>query len=1375
MQPARLGLVAAFFLSASAAAAEVSLDGTWESCFQATDAVPAEGAEWKPVEVPSLVGRVEGKPFLWYRRHLPAFKKSAGERLFLRLGASRYVTAVFLNGHQVGGHLGGWESFEVEITPALRPQGLNQLLVRVQDVTGVIAQDLSGRRPPRGVRYIDQAEDSVLAPIGSQYANVGIWQPVTMLTRHDVFLDDVFVKTSVRQRAIEVDYTLRNLASRPVTVSLVSRVADTDVRLGERSVTVPAEGEATVAMRCAWPEPRLWSPEAPHLYTLVTEVTQDGSTRDEESTRFGFREFWTDGERLVLNGTPINFLATAGHPRGSLDDQLSKPAAVDFYRRIRETGCAAMRLHANIWPKCWYEAADEVGMPLIIESALFCWARSYALSRDEFWRNYHDHLRAMLKDHRNHPSIVMISLENEILHCGGNRVPETEQRLAEAGRLVKQWDPTRPILYDGDGDPKGVADVVNLHYPLDFNQRNQWPNAGYWLKTGMTVSGWPRTFFQWDRKKPLYFGEFLHLQHFSEADPYSVLLGDRAYVGHDQAMALAKAAAWEMQIKAYRAGGVSGMCPWTLTETGQFPSDENPRYLAVKRAYHPQAAFVREYDTRFFSGETVERTVDVYNDTLHAAAMTLVWRRCRATGEGDRAEDSGRQQFELPPAGRQTLALQLKMPAVEGPTPLRLVLEVLRDDQPVFHDEQPCLVFPRRPLRVPEGVRIALYEPDGGPLGQALGDAVVRVKDLSEIPPADILLIGAHALDAARAEAGALVVGGSDGPRAALAALVRAGGSVIALEQDTSEHGFLPTSLVVRGASIAFQRSRADWLNDLARDTGGEPFRFWRGDHVVARKTIAKPNAGRFRTLVDSGGPDGLVNVALLEVLEGRGRYLLSQLAIGEKLTCEPAAQGTLEALLRYAASPPKPPVELTVVQDQLPLAERLSDIDAAFDDVSGRLGTVPLGVSAVLLAEADCDEVARNAAKIRRHVEAGGRLILHGGTPDGLRGLQALFPEPIFAQRTSTVPVSIAQPDDVIDGMSAQELYWYGSREGLSWRERTPLSMAIADYAITAGEPAPEQCVVIEAEAMTAADGEPRFEKESVYLWRTGTLQTNVRFPRAGRYTFMIRGQGTPCAGAYPRLELLIDGHRCGGVTAESRDWGTYYAAATVPEGEHRLGVAFVNDASNPETGEDRNVRLDRVAFGPTPPLASQRLLEPAVLVKVPLGRGFLLLDQVRWAEDDSNPEKARRYLSNLLTNLGCDFATRSDSLVIAAASMEARREFRFSRASDGAAYLGSNGTIQKSVRFAAHAEYQFVLRASGTEADGQLPNIRVSLDGQPITDLPLQQPAWHTLRFTAPVAEGDHTIGLSFTNDYYDPPADRNLRIQSLTIRPVSATTRQ
>ncbi|NLS91576.1 MAG: hypothetical protein GXX96_05265 [Planctomycetaceae bacterium] len=1363
-------VVLILFLPTSWAAFGASLDGTWEACFQQTASLPGADAEWEPIRVPSLIGRVEGKPFLWYRTSFDTPPKAAGERLVLRIGASRFVTTVLVNGTEVGSHRGGWEPFEVEITGACKPDAPNLLLVRVQDVTGVIDQDMSAAAQ-RGVRYIDLAEDSVMTPVGSRYSDVGIWQPVTLFTRGDVFLDDVFVKTSVRQSAVQVDYTLKNLAAEPKKVRLASHVTDTDVRVGEREVTVPARSTASITLDTAWEKPRLWGPEDPHLYHLVTTLTEDGGASHERRDRFGFREFWTAGDKLILNGTPVNFLATAGHPRGQLDGELSKKGALDFFARIRQAGCVAMRLHANIWPKAWYEAADEVGMPVIMESALFCYARAYALSKDEFWNNYHDHLRAILKDHRNHPSIVMISLENEILHCGGNRVPQTEHRLAEAGRLVKQLDPTRPILYDGDADPEGAADIVNLHYPLDFNKQNLWPEAGYWLETGMKVSGWPYAFFQWDRSKPLYFGEFLHLQHYREPDPFTVLIGDAAYLGYNQAMAETKALAWEMQIEAYRACGVSGMCPWTLTETGDFPSDENPRYLAVKRGYEKNAAFVRESDTRFFSGERVTRTVYLYNDTLHAASLTLDWKLL----DHGTVADSGREQVDLPPAGRQELKIAPTMPEADAVRPVSLSLTVLRESKPVYESEKRYWVFPRRLLQqsvhLPGAVRIAVYEGQDTTVSRALADAQVpllHVKDLARLPEADVLLIGPHALDAVKPVEGLPVVGGQFGPRQAMAAFVNLGGSVVVLEQETYEHGLLPATLVERGATIAFQRTAFEPSQSMPAGAWDTAFRFWRGDHVVARKTIRKPANGRFRVLVDSGGPEGLVYAAVLERLEGQGRYLLSQLALGEKLTTEPAAQLVLSCLLRRAASPPERPARLAVVEENLPLVGRLRDLDAMFTDLSGRLGQTDLAGFGVLLADAGSTEVAENVARIRQFADAGGRVVLHGATPQEIARLQDLFPEPIFLQRTATVPVAIAQRDPVIDGLTQQDLYWYGDRQDLSWRERTPLSTAVADYAVTAGKPDPANSVVVEATSMEVESGEPRMDQESVFMGRTASLRKNLTFPHAGRYTFLVRGRGTPCAGEYPRVEVSVDGRFCGSVTTEGDAWRTYQVAASVPQGEHTLRLAFVNDLWDPVTKEDRNVRIERVVYGPTPPLKSKGLLEPALLVKVPIGKGFLLLDQVRWAEDDSNPEKASRYISNLLTNLGCSFGECSSGVTIAAATMEPQGDFRFSQGNDGAAYLGSNGTIARRVRFAASGEYELLVQVSGTEAGGELPNVRVGLDSQPIGNLQLEKTGWHTLRLKATIAEGEHDVSLSFTNDFYDPPADRNLRIRSLTIRP-------
>ena len=1200
-----------------------SLDGSWTLSWSATGERPAADAKWESVTVPSLLSQRRETPFVWYMRSFAVPEEFTDRHVFLRFDAVRFVSEVYVNGKKVGRHYGGWEPFEVEITDACKIGQPNELLLRVQDVTGVIDQEIEAGKENASGRFIDQAEDSVMAPVGSQYSRVGIWKSVRLIARNDVYIEDVFVQTSVRKHEMAADLAIRNLSDREQTVHLAAKVEGTDVTLGEKEVTVPAGASKTLSLKCGWADPQLWGPENPHLYHLLTQVTAGGKTLDQAKTRFGFREFWIDGAVFVLNGTPMKFLATAGHPRGDLDNGLSKASAVDFYHRIREAGCVAMRLHANIWPKCWYEAADEVGMPIVFEAPLFCYARAYALSKPKFWENYHTHLEAVIRDHRNHPSIVMTSLENEILHCGGEREPQTIPRLAEAGRLVKRLDPTRPILYDGDGDPEGVADVLNLHYPLPFDKQNLWPQAGYWLETGMEVACWPHKFWNWDRKKPLYFGEFLHLQHYREADPYTVFLGDEAYPSFNQAMARTKAMAWEMQIEAYRAAGVSGLCPWTLTETGDFPSDDNPRYLAVKRAYAPNATLVRQYDSRFFAGEQVERTMMLYNDTLHAAKLLV-----RSQLAGNERPAVTTKAFDLPPAGMTQFGLTLPMPAVAERTEAAWQVTVANGDQQVDQRDKTYWVFPRRKLSVPQGIRIALFETADHTLRQALSEAgvdVLRVADLGQLPDADVLLIGPHALDDVKPETGTPSVGDRLGARQQIAAFVHKGGNVIALEQDSYECGLLPGRLVDRGATITFPRAKDDALfAGLIEDD----FRFWRGDHVVARKTLFKPRQGRFRALVDSGGPEGLVYVPLLEVLDGSGRYLLSQMAIGEKLATEPVAQVLLENLLRYAVSQKTSPAKLALVQDARPLGEKLDAVGAVYTDLSGKLADSDLGSFGVLVAEAEAPEVTANLARLREFAAAGGRILLQGATPDALGRLASLFPEPIMARRNSAAPICLSEWDSVINGLSNQPLHWYGSREGLTWRARTPLAKDVADYVIVAGMPDPQRLTVVEAESMTHDRGSrATFQKDCVYLGVSGALAKSCEFPVDGEYTFLIRGKGTPLADIYPEIELLIDGQPCGSITTDGREWGTYAISATVEKGAHVVALNFVNDLWNPVTKEDRNVWLDHVSYGPTPSLQSKRLLRPAALVKAPVGEGFVLLDQVRW-DTGSNAEKASRYL---------------------------------------------------------------------------------------------------------------------------------------------------
>lgn len=645
--------------------------------------------------------------------------------------------------------------------------------------------------------------------------------------------------------------------------------------------------------------------------------------------------------------------------------------------------------------------------------------------------------------------------------------------------------------------------------------------------------------------------------------------------------------------------------------------------------------------------------------------------------------------------------------------------------------------------------------------------AVTPVRDLAALPEADVLLIGPHALDGLEPPEGVPTVGGESGPRAAVAAFVRRGGAVVVLEQDSYACGLLPAGLVDRACTVAFRR--ADWgprLNPLVRD---EDLRFWRGDHVLARKTLARPTGGRFVTHIDSGGPRGLVYLPVLEVIDGKGTYLLSQLLIGEKLGKEPMAQVLLEALLLHAAAG-REPRGLALVQHKLRLADAVEEAGAVYTDVSGKLAQADLPAGGVLLAEAEAQEAAGNMAKLRQFVEAGGTLILHAGTRDGVARLAGLFPEPVVAQANTSVPVNIAARDAAIDGLTNQDLYWYGSREGLSWRVRTPLSTEVCDHVIVAGMPDPTACRTFEAERMAEDHGGPQIRDDEVYMWRTAAIKNRVEFPKDGEYAFIVRGKGTPVAGVYPQIAISIDGKRCGSVTTAGENWGEYFCTANVRKGKREVALAFVNDAYAPERDEDRNVALDWLRVGPVPPMKAKRLLNPPALVKMSLGKGTILLDQIRWDKRPGDP-KAMRYLSCLLTNLGCAFRSPMTGVTLTADAFAPKEGVRLARVRDGVAYMGTNGTIATRVRFAKARRYEFAVRARGTKAGGAFPNVALSIDGTKLGDASLRREGWHTVRVEAEVPEGEHEVGLAFTNDFYDdtqtPPADRNLRIASLEIR--------
>ncbi|MDO4569523.1 MAG: hypothetical protein Q4D38_03970, partial [Planctomycetia bacterium] len=627
---------------------------TWEQL------AACKNADWVPIVLPQEA-RLPIRKIHWYRTKFEAPKLSENQHAFLCFDGVKFDAQVWVEGQHVGGYRGGAEPFEVEFTHVAKNGGAYELIVRVEGITSLLKEQPESLDVGPGRRLADNLSETVLYPIGSQgIYGCGIWEPIRLEIRDTLQINDLFIQTSWRQKKITVDFEVQNLTTSDVSFPVSADVEGTDIKFDTQTVAIPAGGCVRFRLERPWLAPRVWCPRDPFLYFLNVKMGDFATCRE----RFGFREVWCEGDTFVLNGVPFHALATAAHPRNSIVDGDSSNPAHQFFTTLRRANINCVRLHANYWPKGWSEKADELGMPIILETGFFCWVRAYALNDAEFWTNYDIHVRALQKKLRNSPSFCFFSLCNEILHCGGTYVcPDVEHLLAEAGRRAKTFDATRPISYDGDLDPEGTADVVNLHYPMDYagvrkgNEDLDWPQDCWWMEKGKVVSTYPSAFWKWNRQKPFYLGELLHIQHFRCVDAYSLVLGDEAYKdGFGSVMARAKGKAWRMQVPAYRAAGVSGFCPWTLTEFAPAPtmdSDLNPRWGAIQDSYEPVFFALEPIPARVVEGSTIPARFWLLNDTDCVRDLTLSVR------VGDLSQSISRR---LNPAGRELVSLNLTIP-----------------------------------------------------------------------------------------------------------------------------------------------------------------------------------------------------------------------------------------------------------------------------------------------------------------------------------------------------------------------------------------------------------------------------------------------------------------------------------------------------------------------------------------------------------------------------------------------------------------------------------------------------------------------------------------------------------------------------------------
>ncbi len=416
----------------------VNLNGDWAFCFDPED-VGLDRQWYRPghafdrtIRVPfgwesplSGVGASDGSTIGWYRREIELPEAWEGKRAWLCFGAVDYEADVWVGGQRVGGHEGGYDPFRLEITELVEPGQTATLVVRAVDRT-----------------------DATL-PLGSQdrYSPTsGIWQTVWLEATPMHCVDHL------RLTPLHVGdaWTLE------VEVAAIGRDAKVPVELrsprGEfksrRRTLVIEQGRGSAVLGLTFEQPRVWSPEDPHLYEL--DVVLGGQAADVVHTYFGLRTFACsrDGRappRLLLNERPVALRGAVHHafyPGGNY----TAPDDAWFERDLslaQRLGLNALRLHRKaVDPRLLYWA-DRMGVLILADIP---GARHQGEKTREAWQST---MRSIIRRDRNHPSLIAWCLfqegsspSAEELKPGGAARAWVEE-MAKAARTL---DARRPII-----------------------------------------------------------------------------------------------------------------------------------------------------------------------------------------------------------------------------------------------------------------------------------------------------------------------------------------------------------------------------------------------------------------------------------------------------------------------------------------------------------------------------------------------------------------------------------------------------------------------------------------------------------------------------------------------------------------------------------------------------------------------------------------------------------------------------------------------------------------------------------------------------------------------------------------------------------------
>ncbi|WP_105614488.1 sugar-binding domain-containing protein [Vallitalea okinawensis] len=949
---------------------QICLDGTWDFtpghlfCDEDPNYINGNKIDWHDIEVPycwngskwmTVLGEYYTKngyykdheipPFRdhqgvgWYKKELTIQENWLKKRIHIHFAGVSAKAQIWVNGQEVGQHLGAYSSFHWDITDYLYRNGeVETIVVKVWDKSCFYpSDDASFNKHKINTKVLGRR---TLIPVGETRNNGGIDQPVHLFATDATYIKDMDLKTEENSFSATVHVRRKELFGSCYT--LKARVIDIKTSVvvyeGIKETQIPHE-EMSFLFSSQDLDVKQWWPHAPHLYRFEVSIMKEDCDYGSYSKIIGFKTFKIKNGKFNLNGHPY-FLRGAGSPPHTMI--LHDQAYIDkFMNYCQKFNINCIRFHTEPPSQRWLDACDQYGMLVIYEMPLMQQAPDPINTRNEF--------KAMVKQVKHHPSLAIYCLSNELDHFQNIVDPigykEHHIYLNDLAEAVREIDDTLPV-YNNAGlkDLRTCGDIKDIHsysgwygqaiIAYEKNIRQIPDEDGY--PSSMYFGSWKNR-IETDNHKPLILTEFIGAYTDNEGRFYQVPASWR-FIGKDpdennERALWYQAHLIEESVEIFRrerndSNNFSGFAPFALFNWFFNPlSTENirpkPAAEVLEKILEPLHVSIRCHHKRIFFGKPLNAEIHLIHDDVRYKLLKDSKVICRVFNHDQKVYEENIQIQQIDYYSNKVipLSIQLDLSADElEEANLHLEVDWVNDQSTLLSTNQMDFKIFGKQKGLDVGKELYIFDPQDklDTIFKNQGYQVKLVEDFGRLNEIHHLVIGCNALK----QMNSSQIG-------QLQCAIRKGTNLLVLEQNLFEMELTeleidwvdgtPLKLVKEGRGIDDYVYVNDATSPIFDGLAKEDFREWNGDTIIissylqqgddSRKVPAKTKLGsRFGFNVDKykhvkshvACSNFLRNDGLIELSMGKGKVLFSQLEACRRYGEDPVATLFLNNLLKY-------------------------------------------------------------------------------------------------------------------------------------------------------------------------------------------------------------------------------------------------------------------------------------------------------------------------------------------------------------------------------------------------------------------------------------------------------------------------------------------